>query len=136
MGPYWRFFSLGKPNTLRNSLAMTIDFSILKVTRDIAELKVLIFLSAISGSTYLLQVRGSFWPVPYLAFPLYLNCATGNGTETRYTIFAGDYYHRQALFKNAHYDSSFIMMKITQLRSDTRLHHLNLKLLNYRLYGE
>jgi hypothetical protein len=40
MGPYWRFFNLGKPYTLRNSFAMTIDFSILKVTRDVAELKV------------------------------------------------------------------------------------------------
>jgi len=126
---------LGKPYTLRNSLAMTIDFSILKVTRDVAK-RWLIFPSAISGSTYLLQVRGSFWPVPYLAFPLYLNCATGNGTETRYTILAGDYYHRQTLFKNAHSDSSLIMIKITLFRSDARLHCLNPKLHNYKLYGE
>ena len=39
---------------------------------------------------HLLLVRGFFRPVPYLAFPLYLNCKTGNGTETRHTIFVGD----------------------------------------------
>ncbi len=41
-----------------------------------------------------LQVRGLFRPVPYLAFPLYLNSISGNGTETRDTISAGDSYNR------------------------------------------
>lgn len=33
------------------------------------------------------MVRGFFRPVPYLAFPLYRNSASGNGTETRDTIY-------------------------------------------------
>jgi hypothetical protein len=37
-----------------------------------------------------LLVRGFFRPVPYLAFPLYLNSRTGNETETRRTNFAGN----------------------------------------------
>jgi len=36
------------------------------------------------------MVRGFFRPVPYLAFPLYRNSASGNGTETRDTIYAED----------------------------------------------
>ncbi|HEX7258009.1 MAG TPA: hypothetical protein VF242_08100 [Nitrososphaeraceae archaeon] len=40
--------------------------------------------------TYLLQVRGLFRPVPYLAFPLYHNNDSGNGTETRFTIYAAE----------------------------------------------
>ncbi|MFZ0404270.1 MAG: hypothetical protein WAL79_00465, partial [Nitrososphaeraceae archaeon] len=38
----------------------------------------------------LLEVRGLFHQVPYLAFPLYRNSISGNGTETRDTISAGD----------------------------------------------
>ncbi|MGB8087753.1 MAG: hypothetical protein WCF07_15825, partial [Nitrososphaeraceae archaeon] len=65
----------------------------------------------VDPKSYLLQVRGSFRPVPYLAFPLYFNCATGNGTETRYTIFAGEQYYKQTLLKNTDHDSSWIMVK-------------------------
>jgi hypothetical protein len=36
------------------------------------------------------MVRVFFRPVPYLAFPLYRNSATGNGTETRDTIYTED----------------------------------------------
>jgi hypothetical protein len=36
------------------------------------------------------MVRGFFRPVPYLAFPLYRNSASGNGTETRDTIYTED----------------------------------------------
>ena len=39
------------------------------------------------------MVRGFFRPVPYLAFPLYRNSASGNGTETRDTIYAEDNDH-------------------------------------------
>ena len=37
----------------------------------------------------LLELRGLFRPVPYLAYPLYLNSISGNGIETRDTISAG-----------------------------------------------
>ena len=47
----------------------------------------------------LLEVRGLFRPVPYLAFPLYLNSISGNGTETRDTISAGDSITYTILFK-------------------------------------
>ena len=46
------------------------------------------------------MVRGFFGPVPYLAFPLYRNSGSGNGTETRHTIYTEDdndgilYYNR------------------------------------------
>jgi len=36
------------------------------------------------------MVRGFFGPVPYLAFPIYHNIASGNGTETRDTIYTED----------------------------------------------
>ena len=36
------------------------------------------------------MVRGFSRPVPYLAFLLYSNCASGNGTETRDTIYTED----------------------------------------------
>jgi hypothetical protein len=49
-----------------------------------------IYTSESSKMIHLLLVKGFFWPVPYLAFPLYRNSRTGNGTETRHTIFAGD----------------------------------------------
>jgi hypothetical protein len=47
----------------------------------------------------LLEVRGLFRPVPYLAFPLYHNSISGNGTETRDTISAGDSISYTVLFK-------------------------------------
>ena len=36
------------------------------------------------------MVSGFFRPAPYLAFPLYRNSASGNGTETRDIIYTGD----------------------------------------------
>ena len=36
------------------------------------------------------MVRDYFRPAPYLAFPLYPNSASGNGTETRDTIYTED----------------------------------------------
>ena len=36
------------------------------------------------------MVRDFFRPVPYLTFPLCRNSASGNGTETRDTIYTED----------------------------------------------
>jgi hypothetical protein len=36
------------------------------------------------------MVRGFSRPAPYLAFPLYRNSGSGNGTETRDTIYTED----------------------------------------------
>ena len=36
------------------------------------------------------MVRGLFRPVPYLAFPLYRNNGSGNGTDTRDSIYTED----------------------------------------------
>jgi hypothetical protein len=68
-----------------NDLLITL-FCIISITFN----PIILILLKVVKLIHLLLVKGFFWPVPYLAFPLYRNSRTGNGTETRHTIFAGD----------------------------------------------
>lgn len=43
------------------------------------------------------MVSGLFRPVPYLAIPLYRNSGSGNGTETRDSIYT-EYDNRSILY--------------------------------------
>ena len=54
------------------------------------------------------MVRGFFRPVPYLAFPLYRNSASGNGTETRDTIYTEDNYLRTQEYNTISYEARIL----------------------------
>src|SRR6476619_1394205 len=70
----------------------------------------------------LLEVRGLFRPVPYLAFPLYLNSISGNGTETRDTISAGDSINYTVLLNRIYHEydgqcEPYYLLYILNIRS-------------------
>ena len=61
------------------------------------------------------MVRGFFRPVPYLAFPLYRNSASGNGTETRDTIYTEVNYLRTQYYNTISYEARILVWILYQV---------------------